>query len=82
MSNITLNSFLNYSYDNYYSIDNICSQRNSTLFCMTEDEFKKINEFLLNKNYDLNKISLNIYLLQDISKKNEIKTEAESKGHS
>ena len=83
MDNITLNSFLNYSYDNFYLNENICSQGNSTFFCMIENDFTKLRDSISkNNNYNLDNISINVYLLQDITKKNEEKIEADSKGHS
>ena len=71
MDNISLNNFLNYSYDNYYLDEHICSQKNSTFLCLTNNNFEKLKKELISKNFSLNNIILNIYLLQDISKKNE-----------
>ena len=82
MENITLNNFLNYSYDNYYLDENICSQENSTLFCFTEKNFEKLKLDLISQNYNLSNIIFNIYLLQDISKENEKRTDEDSLGHS
>ena len=82
MENIKLNNFSKYSYDNYYLNENICNNKNSTFFCLTEDHFINMKNELLSRNYSLNDISLNIYLLQDIMKKNEYsKNEIDEKGH-
>jgi hypothetical protein len=81
MDNITLNNFLNYSYDNFYLNEKICSIKNSTSFCLTKDNFDKLKKELISKKYDLNNILLSIYLLQDITKENE-QEKSDDEGHS
>ena len=75
MEDINLNNFLNYAYDNYYLDEKICSQKNSTFLCITEKNLEKLKNYLISKNYNLNNINLNIFLLQDITKENQIKND-------
>ena len=83
MDNITLNNFLNYSYNNYYLNEKICSKKNTTFFCLNENDIIKLKDFIKKKNYSLNNVSLNLYLLQDITRENENKLEEfDSHGHS
>ena len=65
-----IKDFLTYSYDNYFLNEDICSQKNPSLFCLTSDNFKDLKSKLLKKNYNLNNIYLNIYLMQEIDKNN------------
>lgn len=83
IGNITINNYSTYSYDNYYLNKKNCSQKYSTFFCLTEDNFEKLKYKLISNNYSLNNIIFNIYLLQDISKENEEEIiDIDEKGHS
>ena len=68
---VKINDFLTYSYDNYFLNEEICSQKNSSLFCFTQGDYNYLRNELEKQNYNLSDVFLNIYLLQEINKNNE-----------
>ena len=82
MEKIKINDFLTYSYDDYYLNQENCSQKNESLLCFTSDNYKNLMAYLNKENYNLNNILLNIYLMQEINKNNEISPDIDDQDNS
>ena len=66
-NNFYINNFSNYSFDNYNMDQKICLQNTTTFLCLTKDNYSDLIE-KLNKSYDLNNLTLNIFLLEEMHK--------------
>lgn len=64
--NFYINNFSNYSFDNY-NMQEKCYQMDPTLFCFTKENYDNFIK-QLNKSYDLNNLTLNIFLMEEMKK--------------
>ena len=74
--NVKIKDFSTYSFDNYNLNEKICSQKNGTLFCLTQDNYISLIQQLSKKynniiNFNISDFTLNIYLFQELNKNNE-----------
>jgi hypothetical protein len=75
--NIDVKDFSKYSFDNYNLDEKICSQKNETLFCLTNENYTNLIEQLSEKYKNINDFTLNIYLFQELNKDNQGKERIE-----
>ena len=73
--NVNIKDFSTYSFDNYNLNEKICSQKNGSLFCLTQDNYINLTQQLTNKynnnnNFNISDFTLNIYLFQELNKNN------------
>ena len=76
--NIDVKDFSKYSFDNYNLDEKICSQKNETLFCLTNENYTNLIEQLSEKYKNINDFTLNIYLFQELNKDNQEKVKIEN----